>query len=482
MNNTKLIDKAYEVYRRYRIELWDSIASKLDRWSYFDRFYHHLLTGMFKFLVSPGQKILEIGCGHGDLLASLSPSRGVGIDISSGMIEVAKSRHPRLEFIQSDIYDLDLDKKFDVIIMSDLVNELWDVQMALEITRKFATPDTRLIINFYSKLWEIPLTLARKLKLAAPLLHQNWLTVDDVNNMLTLANYDMIRSKQEIMLIINIPFLEKVFNKFLVKLWPFRYLALTSCVVARPLPETSEKLGAPKVSVVVPARNESDNIKSIFERVPEMGSEVELIFVEGHSKDDTYEAIKKEIEANPEINCLLLRQSGVGKGNAVRDGFNAATGDVLMILDADLTVPPEDLPKFLEALTSGKGEFINGVRLVYPLENEAMRHFNLLGNKFFSMAFSWLLEQSIKDTLCGTKVLTRRNYEKIASNRTYFGDFDPFGDFDLLFGAAKLNLKIVDMPIRYRARTYGETNIDRWRHGWLLIRMVFFAIRRLKFV
>lgn len=213
-----------------------------------------------------------------------------------------------------------------------------------------------------------------------------------------------------------------------------------------------------------------------------MGRGTELVFVEGHSIDGTYECIEREIAAHPECLCQLHRQPGVGKGDAVRLGFAQARGDILMILDADLTVPPETLPRFYAALYSGQGEFINGVRLVYPIEDQAMRFLNLVGNKFFSLAFSWLLGQSIKDTLCGTKVLWKHDYEVIAANRAAFGDFDPFGDFDLIFGAAKLDLKIVDLPIRYAARTYGETNIQRWRHGWLLLRMVLFAARRIKFV
>jgi hypothetical protein len=153
-----------------------------------------------------------------------------------------------------------------------------------------------------------------------------------------------------------------------------------------------------------------------------------------------------------------------------------------MILDADLTVAPEDLPKFYNALVENHGEFVNGSRLVYPMEKQAMRFLNLLGNKFFSMMFTYLLDQKFKDTLCGTKVLYRSDYEKLAANRAYFGEFDPFGDFDLIFGAAKQNLKIVEMPIRYAERTYGDTNIHRWRHGLLLLKMVGVAARRLKFV
>jgi glycosyltransferase involved in cell wall biosynthesis len=256
-------------------------------------------------------------------------------------------------------------------------------------------------------------------------------------------------------------------------------LAFSNLVIARPAPQRAEQRS---VSVIVPARNESGNIKAIFERTPQMGRETELVFVEGHSKDDTYTAIEREIAAHPSIPSQLFRQTGIGKADAVRLGFANARGDVLMILDADLTVPPEDLPRFYEALVSGKGEFINGVRLVYPMEKEAMRPLNFLGNKFFSIAFSWLLGQPIKDTLCGTKVLWKRDYELIAANRSYFGDFDPFGDYDLIFGAAKLNRKILDLPIRYRERTYGSTNISRWKHGLLLLRMVAFAARRLKFV
>ena len=299
---------------------------------------------------------------------------------------------------------------------------------------------------------------------------------EDLSGMLHLAGFETIRFTREVLW--PLP-LGGFANRFLVRFWPFSELALANFVIARPAPQP---VSPPKVSVIVPARNESGNVKAIFERTPKMGRETELVFVEGHSKDDTYAAIEREMAAHPEVPAQLHQQTGIGKADAVRLGYDKATGDVLMILDADLTVPPEDLPRFYDALVSGKGEFINGVRLVYPMEKEAMRGLNFLGNKFFSLAFSWLLGQPVKDTLCGTKVLWRADYDQIAANRSYFGDFDPFGDFDLIFGAAKLNLKIVDLPIRYRERTYGSTNISRWKHGLLLFRMVAFAARRIKFV
>jgi hypothetical protein len=340
---------------------------------------------------------------------------------------------------------------------------------------------TRLIMNFYSRIWELPLKLAQKAGIAMPTPPQNWLTVEDIQNLLELEGFEILRNWSEVLFPVNIPFLSGLANRYLVKLWPFSALAMTNFIIARPKPRVVDETDAPKVSVIVPARNEAGNIADIVKRVPDMGRETELIFVEGNSQDNTYETIHEVISEYPDKPYSLLKQKGKGKGDAVRLGFSHASGDVLMILDADLSVAPETLPRFVKALCSGTGDFINGVRLVYPMEDDAMRFFNFLGNKFFSIAFSWLLGQSIKDSLCGTKVLWKRDYDQIEANRSYFGEFDPFGDFDLIFGAVKQNLKIVDLPVRYRSRTYGETNIDRWRHGWMLLKMVCFAAAKIKF-
>ena len=477
MISITLFDETGISYQQTRIAHWNAVAQKRDHWRSAGRWYHRRLTEIYKFLVNPNQRVLEIGCGMGSLISNLQPSHGVGVDFSPEMIARAKQRHPKIEYHQLDAHDLSsLEGTFDVIIFSDAVNDLWDVQRALEQTKRFCAPHTRLILNLYSQLWQFPLMLAQRLNLAAPNLTQNWLTPEDIDNMLDLAGFESIRTSSEILW--PLPF-GAFANRYLVKLWPFRWFALSNFVIARPAPTPVQK---PSVSVVVAARNEAGNIKSIFERLPMMGSKTELIFVEGHSRDNTYETIEREIALHPATPSLLFRQPGIGKADAIRLGFDKASGDILMILDADLTVPPEDLPRFYEAISSGIGEFINGVRLVYPMEKEAMRTLNFIGNKLFSMTFSWLLGQPIKDTLCGTKVLWREDYKRIAANRAYFGDFDPFGDFDLIFGAEKLNRKIVDLPIRYRERTYGTTNISRWKHGLLLLRMVAFAARRIKFV
>jgi ubiquinone/menaquinone biosynthesis C-methylase UbiE len=468
-------DKA--VYNGDRKEHWDKAALRPKG---FSGYYHFYLQKIYRFLVPAGKRVLELGCSEGDLLASLSPSYGVGVDFSEEMIRIAVNKYPELKFINTDVHQLSFEEKFDYIILSDLVNDIWDVQETLEQVYRLSHPGTRIIINSYSRLWSGILNLSAKLNLSRPVLLQNWLTVDDIVNLLEIAGFQRLKAWSEILFPVYIPVISELFNRYLAKIWPFYFFCLTNFIIARPR-NTRENFPEKKVSVIVAARNEEGNIQNIFESMPKIGEKTELIFVEGNSSDNTHQKIQEMIEKYPLQEAKLYKQTGKGKGDAVRLGFEAATGEILMILDADLTVSPDDLLKFYELAVSNKAEFVNGVRLVYPMEKKAMRFFNLVGNKFFSLAFSWLIGQSVKDTLCGTKVLSKKHYREIAANRSYFGDFDPFGDFDLIFGAAKLNLKIMDMPVRYKERVYGETNIQRWRHGLILLKMVIFAARRIKF-
>ena len=471
---------------RRRSAHWNGVAEWHGGHRSWGGYYHRRLIEVYRNIIPEGSRVLEIGSGTGGLLAGLKPSAGLGIDFSMQMVEAARHGHPGLRFECADAHDLsaviqDDRELFDWVILSDLLNDVWDVQAVLEQARRACTPSGRVVVNVYSHLWEPLLKTVRAIGLAPPALEQSWLTLADVRQLMELSGLDLVRSWQEILLPLEIPALAPLANRYLARLPGMRWLNLTNVMVARQTPRAA--VAAPhRVSVVVPARNEAGNIPDVLRRIPEMGDGTEIIFVEGGSADGTYEAIQAVIAANRHRNCKLLRQIGTGKGDAVRAGFAVASGDVLMILDADLSVMPEDLPRFYEAINSGLGDFINGVRLVYPMDDQAMRFFNLVGNKFFSAAFSWLLGQPIKDTLCGTKVLWRHDYALIAANRSYFGDFDPFGDFDLLFGAARMSRRIVDLPVRYRARTYGETNIQRWRHGMILLAMVIFAARRHKFI
>jgi SAM-dependent methyltransferase len=460
----------------------DEQAPFSDTWKRKNAYYYEAIERIVRFHVPPGASVLEIGCGTGDLLQSLQPARGVGIDISPKAVEIARTKYPGLTFLAADAEEPPLSEHFDYIILSDVIGYLGDVQRAFDQLARLCHPRTRVILTYFNYIWAPILHLGERLGMKRPQPDQNWLALADLQNLLSLANLQTITKGYKVLLPVRVPLLSPLCNRILANLPLLRKLCLVQFLVARPapVPVPEDSLSC---SVVVPARNEKGNIADAVRRVPSMGSRTEILFVEGNSSDGTAEEIERVIAAHPERDLKLLRQgSGVGKGDAVRKGFAASTGDVLMILDADLTVPPEELPKFFRALCSGRGEFVHGSRLVYPMERQAMRFLNTLGNKFFGLAFTWLLDQRFKDTLCGTKVLRRADYERIAAGRSYFGDFDPFGDFDLIFGAAKLDMKILEIPIRYRERTYGTTQISRFRHGWLLLRMCFFALRRIKFV
>jgi hypothetical protein len=400
------------------------------------------------------------------------------VDWAPTKISRAREIHPDLEFRCEDIEQFSAqgwNETFDVILFTDVVGYLEDIQGLLHHIRPPCHTGTRLIFIQYNNLWEPVLTLAEKLRIKTPKPVQNWLTLEDLSHMLHLEGYETIRASTHLLCPLFLPF----FSAFLERLMPFipglRRAGLIQFLVARPtcLSVSDEP---PKVSVVVPARNERGNIASAVSGIPEMGSGTEIIFVEGGSSDGTYEEMIQIRDAHPERKIVVTQQMGKGKGDAVRHGFSIATGDILMILDADLTVPPEDLIRFYQALVEGKGDFVNGSRLVYPMDNEAMRFLNLLANHFFAKFFTTVLGQPVKDTLCGTKVLWRTGYKHIAAQRDFFGNFDPFGDFDLLFGAARLHFRIVDLPVRYRRREYGSTQIQRFAHGWLLLKMAWFAL------
>ncbi|MCI0340009.1 MAG: glycosyltransferase [Planctomycetales bacterium] len=460
---------------------FDSLAPEADRWLARSRAYHEELKRLLRFLVPPGLSVLEVGCGTGDLLAALAPARGVGVDLSRGMVQRARARFPALRCVVGDAHRLPVSGAFDAIVLSDLVGQLGDVWAALAEARRLSAPHTRVVVTYYNFLWEPVLKLAERLGLKMPQRAQNWLSSRDLENLLHLAGFEVVTRGERVLLPKRIPGLSWLCNRLLAKLPGLRRLGLMHYLVARPAPDARARREG-TVTVVIPCKDEAGTIADAVARTPDMGLGTEIVFVDGNSKDGTVERIREEIErwkGRREIR-LVPQGDGHGKGDAVRKGFAAARGDVLMILDADLTVPPDDLPRFYETLVSGRGELVMGSRLIYPMEKQAMRLANLLGNKAFSMMFTWLLDQRIKDTLCGTKVLWRRDYEEIARNRPYFGDFDPFGDYDLIFGAAKRNLKIVEIPVRYRERVYGDTKISRWRHGWLLLKMCGVAFRKMK--
>jgi 2-polyprenyl-3-methyl-5-hydroxy-6-metoxy-1,4-benzoquinol methylase len=459
---------------------FNRLASRRAYWQQKSGVYYEDQARYYKFLVPEGLRVLEVGSSLGDLLAAVKPARGVGVDLSEEMVNEASRLHPKLEFRVGDAETLTLHETFDVIIMADVIGHLLDVEAAFKRLHHVCTPETRIIVSYFNYLWEPVLRLGETIGMKMPQREQSWLSPADIANLLHLADFEVVKTERRLLLPKGIPLLSVLFNRFTAYLPFLSKLCLCHYVVARPRVRKAAR--AYSSTIVIPCRNERGNIEAAVQRIPPFGEHQEVIFVDGHSTDGTPDEIRRAMAAYPGKDIKMLVQDGIGKGDAVRKGFAQAKGDILMILDADLTMPPEDLPKFYDAIASGKGEFINGCRLVYPMKSQAMRVLNLIGNKFFSMAFSWLLNQRIKDTLCGTKVLFRRDYDRLVANRQYFGDFDPFGDFDLLFGASKLNLHIIEIPIRYQDRTYGTTNIQRFAHGWLLLKMTIYGFFRLKAV
>lgn len=461
----------------------DDIAALRDEWIDRNEAFHAEDLKYLRFLIPEGARILDLGCGTGRVLAELQPSEGVGVDLSEEMISIASARHPNLTFHVGDAEKLGSPKKyggpFEYILLHDTIGFFDDIESALKELHPFCDANTRIVICYYSHLWEPLLSIAEAIGRKMPQPQVNYLGHRDIEGLLKLADFEPIRTEWRQLVPFRLFGLGSLINRFVAPLPIIRRLCVRQFVVAR-----SEKKAVRRdlsATVLVPCRNEKGNIESAVTRMPRFAKDIEIVYVEGNSSDGTYEECVRVQDAyKKDWDIKVFKQTGRGKGDAVRKGFAEARGDVLMILDADLTMPPEDLPKFYDAIANGKGEFVNGTRLVYPMESGAMRFLNYWANRTFAVIFSYLLNQRFTDTLCGTKVLTKADYEKLIANRQYFGEFDPFGDFDLIFGAAKLNLKIVEVPIRYADRTYGEPQISRFRDGMMLLRMVAFAWRKLK--
>ena len=479
---------------------YDRVASSRDRWYERSRYYHRHVESTVGAIVPPGASVLELASGTGNLLASLKPSRGVGVDLSPESVRIAQRNHPELEFVVGDAESFELSgEAFDYIVASDLVGELEDIAAMLECARNVSHRNTRLVLTFHNPALEGVLRLSQRLGLSMAPARQNWVGRLTMQTVLGLADYEIETIRHSMLVPKRIPFVADWVNRHLSGRRAFSYVDLVNVIVARPaMPRPKPE--PMSVTVLIPCRNEIHNIEPAVERIPELGTHTEILFVDGHSTDGTKEKIEEVIERNrgrrdiklllqvpdadynrpkdnPDAPTVMLK---LGKGDAVRKGFDAARGDLLVILDADLTVPPEDLPRFLDPLAKGKAEFVNGTRLVYPMEDRAMKFVNYLGNWFFSVLFSWLLEQPIRDTLCGTKALRKRDYERIKAGRAHFGEFDPFGDFDLLFGASRCGLRIVEVPVRYRRRVAGVSKVRVSQHGWLLMAMSLVGFRRLK--
>jgi SAM-dependent methyltransferase len=473
-----------------RVErFYDDLGAGRERWIARSRYYYDALHRLLRTQIPPGHRVLDIGCGNADELAALSPSHGVGVDVSGGMIALARAKYPGLELHHQAAEELELpahevrdgEGGFDFVAMVNVVGELADVLQALKRLQPLVRPDSRVLIVYYNHLWEPLVRPAARLRLKLDNPTQNWLTLSDLCSFLRLAGFEVVKTGTRMPCPKYVPGVAELLNGVFGRLPLLQSLGFVKYIVARPDVPLPKPPAAYSCSVVVPCKNESDNIPTIPPRIPKMGRFTELIFVDDCSADATAARAREAATRYPELRIKLVAGPGRGKGAAVRAGLAEATGDVLMILDADLAVMPEELPAFFEAITENRGELINGTRMVYPMVGQAMRTANLIGNYVFAALFSFLLEQRITDTLCGTKVVMRHNYAKILAAREVFGDIDRWGDYDWIFGAARHNLRIVELPVHYVERVAGATKMTgRFRNGLIMLRMCWVALRALK--
>lgn len=465
---------------------FDSLANKRSYWISKNTGFHSEDIKMLKEIIPKGKRVLELGCGNGHVLDSLQPSVGVGIDISTKMILEAKKKYVKYDFKDGDIHGLEniiKDQHFDFILISDTIGYLNNVQDVLSKIHSYCTPQTRLIVSYFSPFWSPILSMATYFKCKMPDLDPPLFSTSDITNFLNISNFETVRIEKKILLPIKFFGLERLINRFIAVLPLVSHLCLRQYLVSRSLKVHKQSLPQ-SASIIIPVKNESGNIKNAIKNIPKFSKNIEIIFVEGNSDDNTWSEIqsiiKSKVYEKKGYIVKAFKQKGKGKGDAVFYGFSLAQNDVLMILDGDLTVPPEELKKFWDLISTGEAEFINGSRLIYPLDDNAMRLLNYIANKIFSHLFTWTLGQRYTDTLCGTKVIRRRDYESSRIANLDLERFDPFGDFYLIFSASRMSLKMIEVPIRYKARTFGVTQISRFSHGFQLLKMLTFAFFKIK--
>jgi len=462
-----------------------AITSRREGWITRNRYYYGLLTRLLRFVVEPDKTVLSVRCGTGYHLAAVSPKSGKGVDICAEMLQIARQRNPSFDFAVAfpdkdefrEVFEPR--ERFDYILFSN-IGDTVDVLQALRNFRPLCLRHTRLVIESYNHLWEPLIRVAEWLGMKVPRNEQNWLSTADIRNLMKLTGFEVLETHRIVILPKYVPVLSAFLNRFCARLPLFKRLCMTQVVVGRLMPPAVPKEEL-SVSVIVPCKDEKGNIEDAAQRIPQLGDRTEIIFCDDASTDGTAEEVLRVQSLYPDKDIRLEHGPGVCKSRNVWSGFDAATGDILMILDADLTTIPEELPYFMDVIASGQAEFVNGSRLVYPVPKGAMTTANMLGNKFFSAAFTYLLGQRVKDTLCGTKVLWRSDWERIKPMLGTWGIEDRWGDYELLFGAAKLNLKILDLPVHYQERIYGSTKMTKvFRNGLIMLKMCWHGFLKLK--
>ena len=444
---------------------FDLLAKDYDGWKKKNTYYYNGIKSFLKKSVRPGAKVLEIGTATGEILAAAEPSLGVGIDISPEMIKVAKQKYPQHNFFAAAIEEFSYAEKFDYIIMADLIDHVYDIIGLLENAHRFCHAQTKIIITAINPWWEPLLSFMEKIGAKMPEGPHNFLEHRNLSKFIETIDFAINQTGYLLLFPKYLPLFSWFANSVGVRIWGINKFSFVHYMILRPLPKNETDLGF-GCSVVIPCYNEEGNIEEAVRRTPKMGKYTEIIVVNDGSTDKTADKVRV-LQAEFSNLCLIDYSPNRGKGYAVKEGFNAATQEVMMILDADMSVMPEELPYFFNILNKGLCDFVNGTRLVYPMQDQAMKFLNLLGNKGFSLIMTFIAGQHLTDTLCGTKAMYKKDYRYIKLG------VDKWGDFDLLFGAAKLGHKIMEIPVHYTRRRSGESKMHAFRHGLHLLKACF---------
>lgn len=454
-------------------EHFDEIAPNYDYWKKKNAYYYSTIKTFISRIIPEGSSVLEVGCGTGEILATTKPQRGVGIDISKKMVELASQKFPQYTFIHSPIEDLQLGEKFDYIVMIDVVDHVHDVMDVFHSLYRFCHSETQVILTTINPWWDPILSVMEKFGAKMPEGPHNFIEKRNLTKMLELMDFSISYSGYMLLFPKKIPVLSFLANSIGTRMWGIQKMSAVQYMLIHPMVKNDIdlRLGC---SVIIPCYNEQDNIEEAIRRTPQMGRETEIIVVNDCSTDNTAQKVRDLQSRYPNLK-LVDYSPNRGKGYAVRKGFEAATQEVLMILDADISTPPEELPRFFDPLNKGICQFVNGTRMVYPMENQAMRTLNLFGNKIFGFIMSFVTQQNLTDTLCGTKAFYKKDLKMIKWG------LDKWGDFDLLFGAARTGKKIMEVPVHYMTRKSGESKMRSFRHGVHLLRACYLGFKELVF-
>ena len=471
---------AYSEQQKNEIKRFlDGVADERETFILRNRYYYAELERLLADHIPPGQRVCHFGCDTVRLLQALRPSTGVGICLGDRFVELCTERAPGFSFHGGDWDEELAGETFDYIVLTN-AGYLFDIQDTIHRLHRLCHHRTKILIVNNNYWWEPLFTLAEKvnLRMPQPTQKQNWIPTHVIMDMIQLAGMELVRWDAHVLIPFLIPFVSWFCNKFLSSIFPFRYFAMTHILIARTRLEPQRPV---RVSVVVPCKDEQGHIGPIMERMPEIGDETEIVFVDDRSTDGTGDEIRRCMTMRPEMMVRCVEGPGISKGEAVRTGFHAASGDILVILDADIAVAPEELPRSIDPLIDGYADFVNTVRFIYPRQGGAMRWLNIMGNKVFAWIFSILLQQRIGDTLCGTKVFWKKDYENIERYKDFWVWRDRWGDFEQLLGASKLGLKIVDVPVHYMERSYGVTKMsNRLENGLLMLKVSLAGLFKLR--